>query len=129
MISVDDKSHPWRESMTVSDLLKDLDDQYPYVVVRVNNKYISKPNFEKALIVGLGAIAVGSILDNGDEVVTNSGIYGFVTGVDGDRFWLEIDDDVQIRIAKAAVQGKVDTSTSDEPAEQDDEAADDADQS
>lgn len=50
MISVDDKSHPWRESMTVSDLLKDLDDQYPYVVVRVNNKYISKPNFEKNLI-------------------------------------------------------------------------------
>ena len=50
MISVDDKSHPWRESMTVSDLLKDLEDPYPYVVIRVNNKYISKPNFEKTLI-------------------------------------------------------------------------------
>jgi len=43
----------------------------------------------------------------GDEVITNSGIYGFVTGVEGDRFWLEIDDDVQIRIARAAIQGKV----------------------
>ena len=50
MISVDDKSHPWRESMTVSDLLKDLDDQYPYVVIRLNNKYISKPNFENTMI-------------------------------------------------------------------------------
>lgn len=50
MISVNDKNHPWRESMTVSDLLKDLKDQYPYVVIRVNNKYISKPNFEKILI-------------------------------------------------------------------------------
>jgi thiamine biosynthesis protein ThiS len=50
MISVDDKSHPWRESMTVLDLLKDLDDQYPYVVIRLNNKYISKPNFDKTLI-------------------------------------------------------------------------------
>jgi preprotein translocase subunit YajC len=43
----------------------------------------------------------------GDEVVTNSGIYGFVTGVEDDKFWLEIDDDVQIRIARAAIQGKV----------------------
>ncbi|NND21778.1 MAG: OmpA family protein, partial [Silicimonas sp.] len=30
-------------------------------------------NFEKALLIGLGAVAVGSILDNGDEVVSNSG--------------------------------------------------------
>ena len=43
----------------------------------------------------------------GDEVVTNSGIYGFVTGVEDDKFWLEIDENVQIRIARAAVQGKV----------------------
>ncbi len=45
----------------------------------------------------------------GDEVITTSGIYGFITGEDGDRLWLEIDDDVQIRIARAAVQRKVDT--------------------
>jgi preprotein translocase subunit YajC len=44
----------------------------------------------------------------GDEVVTTSGVYGTITGEDGDtRFWLEIDDDVQIRIARAAIQGKV----------------------
>jgi len=44
----------------------------------------------------------------GDEVITTSGIYGTVTGEDGDhRFWLEIDDDVQIRIARAAIQGRV----------------------
>jgi preprotein translocase subunit YajC len=46
----------------------------------------------------------------GDEVVTTSGIFGFITGEEGDKFWLEIDDDVQIRIARAAVQNKVDTS-------------------
>ena len=46
----------------------------------------------------------------GDEVITTSGIYGFITGEDGDKFWLEIDDDVQIRIAKAAVSARVDTS-------------------
>jgi len=43
----------------------------------------------------------------GDEVVTNSGIYGFITGEEDDRFWLEVDENVQIRIAKAAIQGRV----------------------
>lgn len=43
----------------------------------------------------------------GDEVITTSGMYGFVTGIDGDKFWLEIDDDVQIRISRAAVQARV----------------------
>jgi preprotein translocase subunit YajC len=46
-------------------------------------------------------------IDVGDEVVTTSGIYGFVTAKEDDKFWLEIDQDVQIRIAKAAIQGKV----------------------
>ena len=30
-------------------------------------------NFEKALLIGLGAVVAGSVLDNGDEIVTNSG--------------------------------------------------------
>ena len=43
----------------------------------------------------------------GDEVITTFGVYGTITGEDGDsRFWLEIDDDVQIRVARAAIQGK-----------------------
>ena len=58
--------------------------------------------------------ALQSSIDVGDEVVTNSGIYGFVTGVDGDKFWLEIDDDVQIRIARAAIQGRVNSDAADE---------------
>jgi preprotein translocase subunit YajC len=49
----------------------------------------------------------------GDEVITTSGIFGFITGEEGDKFWLEIDDDVQIRIARAAIQNKVDTSAAD----------------
>jgi preprotein translocase subunit YajC len=49
----------------------------------------------------------------GDEIVTTSGIYGFITGEEGDKFWLEIDDDVQIRIARSAVVSKVDTSAAD----------------
>jgi len=47
-------------------------------------------------------------IEIGDDVVTTSGMFGKVTGEDGDaRFWLEIDDDVQIRISRAAIQGKV----------------------
>ena len=42
----------------------------------------------------------------GDEVVTTSGIYGIISGIEDDRFWLEIDDDVQIRISRAAVQAR-----------------------
>jgi preprotein translocase subunit YajC len=50
-----------------------------------------------------------SSLGIGDEVITTSGIYGFITGFDGDRVWIEVDDDVQLRVARAAIQGKVDT--------------------
>ena len=68
--------------------------------------------------------ALQSSLGVGDEVITTSGVYGFITGEEDGLFWLEIDDDVQIRIAKAAVQGKVD---GDEPAAApaDDEADED----
>lgn len=54
--------------------------------------------------------ALQSALDVGDEIVTTSGVYGFITGFEEDRVWLEIDDDVQIRVSRAAIQGKVDTS-------------------
>lgn len=51
--------------------------------------------------------AMQRALGVGDEVVTNSGIYGFIKAEEADFFWLEIDDDVMIRIAKAAIQNKV----------------------
>ncbi len=53
-----------------------------------------------------------SSLAEGDEIITTSGMYGFITGFDGDIVWLEIDDTIQIRVARAAIQRKVDTSGS-----------------
>jgi thiamine biosynthesis protein ThiS len=50
MIKVNGHNFAWREGMTVSDLLKDLNDSYSYVVVRINDKQISKPNFGSTLI-------------------------------------------------------------------------------
>ena len=54
--------------------------------------------------------ALQSQIEVGDEVMTTSGVYGFVTLIDGDIAWLEIDDNVKIRIASQALQRKVDTS-------------------
>ena len=64
----------------------------------------------------------------GDEVITTSGIYGTITGEDGEnRFWLEIDDDVQIRIARAAVQGRASADDPDDDGDAELEPADSAD--
>ena len=43
----------------------------------------------------------------GDEVITSGGIYGEVTGVDTERVMIEIDDDVQVAIAKTAIANVV----------------------
>jgi thiamine biosynthesis protein ThiS len=50
MIRVRGKAHPWRKGMTVADLLRALDDPYPYAVVRMDGQVISRPNFEKTAI-------------------------------------------------------------------------------
>ena len=43
----------------------------------------------------------------GDEVITGSGIYGFITAVEDDLFWIEVDEDVQLRVVKSQVHGRV----------------------
>ena len=55
--------------------------------------------------------AMQSSLEVGDEVMTASGIYGFITGFEDDVVWVEIDDDVQIRVNRGSLQGKVPGST------------------
>lgn len=47
----------------------------------------------------------------GDEVMTSSGIYGFISGEEADLYWLQIDEDVQIRISKAAIHSRVPEAT------------------
>ena len=50
MIQVADKQLPWYEGMTVSDLLDALKDPHPYAVVRINDQYITEPNFTNTII-------------------------------------------------------------------------------
>ncbi|MBT8332323.1 MAG: MoaD/ThiS family protein [Deltaproteobacteria bacterium] len=40
----------WREGMTVSDLLAELKDPHPYAVVRINQQYVTQPNFEHTYV-------------------------------------------------------------------------------
>lgn len=65
---------------------------------------IIRPNGKKRK----NAAALQSALTVGDEVMTTGGIIGTITGEDGPtRFWLEIDNDVQVRIARAGIQGRI----------------------
>ena len=50
MIQVAGKQMAWREGMTLSDLLDALKDPHPYAVVRINEQYVTQPNFEHTLI-------------------------------------------------------------------------------
>ena len=62
--------------------------------------------------------AVQRSVEVGDEVLLTSGVYGFVTGFEegSDVVWVEIDDDVQIRVTRAGISGKLATSSTDSAA-------------
>jgi preprotein translocase subunit YajC len=46
-------------------------------------------------------------LEEGDEVVTSSGIYGFVASVEPDIIWLEVAAGTELKVSKASVSSKV----------------------
>ena len=50
--------------------------------------------------------AMQSAIEQGDEVVTSSGIYGFISAVEDDYFWLEIDDDVLAATEQLSGEGR-----------------------
>jgi sulfur carrier protein ThiS len=45
MIRVDGREHPWRTGLTVADLLAENAEAQDCPVVRVNEHYVSRPNF------------------------------------------------------------------------------------
>ena len=40
----------WKKGMTVSQLLQEIDDTHQYAVIRVNDQYVSRPNFDSYMI-------------------------------------------------------------------------------
>ncbi|MDG2300607.1 MAG: preprotein translocase subunit YajC [Acidimicrobiales bacterium] len=47
--------------------------------------------------------AMLSVVDVGDDVRTDSGIYGTISDLDGDTVFLMISDGVEIKISKASI--------------------------
>jgi sulfur carrier protein ThiS len=50
MVRIGDKEFPWREGLTVSDLLKEIGDPYPYAVARIGDSVVSRPDFDKTVV-------------------------------------------------------------------------------
>jgi preprotein translocase subunit YajC len=51
--------------------------------------------------------ALMSSIEEGDEVLTTGGLYGYVNAIEGEVAWVEIAEGVEIRVAKAAIARKV----------------------
>jgi len=62
--------------------------------------------------------ALQSSIAEGDEVILNSGIYGFVSAVEDDLLWIEIAEKVEVRVTKGSVARKVSVSTEANTADQ-----------
>lgn len=56
-----------------------------------------------------------SAVEEGDEIVTTGGIYGYVNAVEDDTIWLEIADGVEVRIAKGAVMKRIPAGSTEVP--------------
>lgn len=60
-----------------------------------------------------------SSLSEGDEVILNSGIYGFVSAVEDGYLWLDIAEKVEIRVARSAVASRVSSPADEQTATED----------
>ena len=65
MIRVNGKRQIWYEGMTVKDLLEDLEDSLHYAVIRINDKHVSRPYFEKTLIPDNSEVFLISLIAGG----------------------------------------------------------------
>jgi preprotein translocase subunit YajC len=51
--------------------------------------------------------SLANAVEEGDEVLTTAGMYGFVTAIEGDVIWLEIAEGIDIRVARQAVSRRI----------------------
>src|SRR5215813_2684956 len=68
--------------------------------------------------------ALLSAVQEGDEVLTTAGVYGFITAMEGDVVWVEIAEGVEVRVAKGAIARRVDPTTTPEASTDDAAPAD-----
>ena len=60
-----------------------------------------------------------SALQEGDEVILASGIYGFISSIEDGYVWLDIADKVEIRVARSAIATKVSAPSSNDQSSSD----------
>ncbi len=58
-----------------------------------------------------------SSIAEGDEIVMNSGIYGFVSAIEDDYLWIEIAEKVEVRVSKGSITRKISVTTEDKSAD------------
>ena len=67
-------------------------------------------------------------LQPGDEVVTNAGIHGAVAEVEDAIVWLEVAPDVELKVSRDAIAGRVSGASDDVESDDDDADEDPADE-
>jgi preprotein translocase subunit YajC len=60
-----------------------------------------------------------SALQEGDEVILASGIYGFISAIEDGYVWLDIAEKVEIRVARSAIATKVSAPSSNDQSSSD----------
>jgi len=79
--------------------------------------FLSNPLFMMIIVMGIFYVmlilpqqrqrkktqAMLAALKNGDKVITSSGMYGTINGIDGETVILKIADQVKIRMARSAI--------------------------
>lgn len=46
-------------------------------------------------------------LDEGDEVLLSSGIYGFISSLDDTTLWIEVAENVELKVDRSSIADKV----------------------
>ena len=65
MVRIAGREVSWREGMTVADLLKELADPYPYCVVRISDRLVSRPHFDTAIVPNESEVVLIPLISGG----------------------------------------------------------------
>ncbi len=65
MIRINGKEYGWEKGMTVTDLIKKVNDSYHYAVVRINNRHVSRPYFDKTYVEDHSEVYLISMIAGG----------------------------------------------------------------
>jgi len=50
VITLDGEKRPWQSNMTVSQLLQEIADAHQYAVIKINGRYVSRPDFDTYIV-------------------------------------------------------------------------------